>query len=65
MRAYRILSMAISDTVHPSRGDPNLTPVSPEDDARTIQVNNVSWGGVLAGVVAGPASPSPGSSPGT
>ncbi len=53
MRAYRIISMAMSDTAHPSRGDPNLTPVSPEDDARTILVNNVSWGGVLAGVVAG------------
>ncbi len=53
MRAYRILSMAISDTAQPSRGDPNLTPVSPEDDARTILVNNVSWGGVLAGVAAG------------
>ncbi|WP_237481220.1 PhnA-like protein [Lichenibacterium dinghuense] len=32
---------------------PNLSPVSPADDARTILVNNVSWGGVLAGVVAG------------
>ena len=44
--------MATSDTAYPSRGDPNLTSVSPEDDARTILVNNVSWGGVLAGVVA-------------
>ncbi len=38
------------------RGDsdaPNLSPVSPADDARTILINNVSWGGVLAGVVAG------------
>ncbi len=32
---------------------PNLSPVSPADDARTILINNVSWGGVLAGVVAG------------
>ena len=31
----------------------NLTPVSPADDARTILVNIVSWGGVLAGVAAG------------
>ena len=40
----------------PAFGDgdtPNLSPVSPADDARTILVNNVSWGGVLAGVVAG------------
>ena len=37
------------------RGDldePNYTPVSPADDARTILVNTVSWGGILAGVVA-------------
>ena len=33
--------------------EPNLSSVSPADDARTILVNNVSWGGVLAGVVAG------------
>ncbi len=46
------MATTTADVPH-SRGDPNLTPVSPEDDARTILVNNVSWGGVLAGVVAG------------
>ena len=43
-------------TIDTSRSDPdlpNVSPVSPADDARTILVNNVSWGGVLAGVVAG------------
>lgn len=30
-----------------------MTPVSPADDARTILVNDVSWGGVLAGVATG------------
>ncbi len=41
-------------TTHPRNLDgPNLTEVSPADDARTILINDVSWGGVLAGVVAG------------
>ena len=49
------MATTVADTPR-SRGDmdpPNLTPVSPADDARTILINNVSWGGVLAGVVAG------------
>ncbi len=41
-------------TTHPRNLDgPNLTEVSPADDARTILINDVSWAGVLAGVVAG------------
>lgn len=38
-----------------SRGDhdaPHVTAVTPSEDARTIMINNISWGGVLAGVVA-------------
>lgn len=31
---------------------PHLSPVSPADDARTVLINNVSWGAVFAGVVA-------------
>ena len=37
-----------------SRGDTNaahLSPVTPAEDARTILINRVSWGAVLAGVV--------------
>ncbi|HEY7550617.1 MAG TPA: PhnA-like protein [Hyphomicrobiaceae bacterium] len=37
-----------------SRGDrdaPHTTPVTPEEDVRTILINRVSWGAVLAGVV--------------
>ncbi len=48
--------MATTTGTTPHRGDldgPNLTAVSPADDARTILINDVSWGGVLAGVVAG------------
>ena len=29
---------------------PHLSPVTPSEDARTILINNVSWGAVLAGV---------------
>jgi hypothetical protein len=44
---------------HPSatpraRGDsdaPHLTPVTPAEDVRTIAINQISWGAVLAGVV--------------
>jgi hypothetical protein len=42
-----------SDTAR-SRGDrdaPHITPVTPEEDMRTILINRVSWGAVLAGVV--------------
>jgi len=37
-----------------SRGDgdaPHMTPVTPAEDARSIMINKVSWGAVLAGVV--------------
>jgi hypothetical protein len=37
-----------------SRGDynaPHMSPVTPAEDAHTIMINQVSWGGVLAGVV--------------
>ena len=37
-----------------SRGDrdaPHVTPVTPEEDMRTILLNRVSWGAVFAGVV--------------
>jgi hypothetical protein len=37
-----------------SRGDrdaPHTTPVTPEEDVRTVLINRVSWGAVLAGVV--------------
>ena len=30
---------------------PHLSPVTPAEDARTIMINKVSWGAVLAGVV--------------
>ena len=37
--------------VRPYAGDaPHLSPVTPSEDARTILINNVSWGAVLAGV---------------
>src|SRR5688572_17105472 len=49
--------MSITDH-HPdtprSRGDhdaPHMSPVTPEDDLRTIMLNRVSWAAVLAGVV--------------
>src|SRR5215208_3256419 len=45
------------DTVDPNiprrRGDqdaPHMSPVTPAEDARTILLNRVSWGAVLAGV---------------
>ena len=37
-----------------NRGDddaPHMSPVTPAEDARTILINKVSWGAVLAGVV--------------
>jgi hypothetical protein len=37
-----------------SRGDedaPHLSPVTPGEDVRTILINRVSWGAVIAGVV--------------
>src|SRR5829696_2599389 len=37
-----------------SRGDtdaPHISPVTPAEDARTILLNRISWGAVLAGVV--------------
>lgn len=45
--------MTYADTPR-SRGDtnaPHVSPVTPEEDARTILINRVSWGAVLAGVV--------------
>jgi hypothetical protein len=48
----------MTDIHHPdtprSRGDqeaPHMSPVTPAEDARTILLNRVSWGAVLAGVV--------------
>jgi hypothetical protein len=48
----------MSDLSHPStprsRGDrdaPHMSPVTAAEDARTIMINQVSWGAVLAGVV--------------
>jgi hypothetical protein len=53
--------MATTTNVHGSgpdtprnRGDydaPHMTPVTPAEDARTIILNRISWGAVLAGVV--------------
>jgi hypothetical protein len=37
-----------------NRGDsdaPHMSPVTPAEDARTILINQISWGAVLAGVV--------------
>ena len=37
-----------------ARGDseaPHLSPVTPAEDARTILINQISWGAVFAGVV--------------
>ena len=48
----------MTDTHHPdtprNRGDndaPHMSPVTPAEDARTIMLNKISWGAVLAGVV--------------
>src|ERR671921_2619698 len=48
----------MADLHHPdtprNRGDddaPHMSPVTPAEDARTIMLNRVSWGAVLAGVV--------------
>src|ERR671916_2118818 len=30
---------------------PHMSPVTPSEDARTIMLNRISWGAVLAGVV--------------
>ena len=47
--------MASTDTDTPRqrgiRDAPHTTPVTPEEDVRTIMINRVSWGAVLAGVV--------------
>jgi hypothetical protein len=48
----------MADPHHPdtprNRGDhdaPHVSPISPAEDARTIMLNKVSWGAILAGVV--------------
>jgi hypothetical protein len=48
----------MSDFSHPdtprNRGDhdaPHMSPVTPAEDARTVMINQISWGAVLAGVV--------------
>ncbi|MBP1807649.1 PhnA-like protein [Rubellimicrobium aerolatum] len=48
----------MTDTFHPdtprNRDDhdaPHMSPVTPAEDARTIMINQISWGAVLAGVV--------------
>jgi hypothetical protein len=30
---------------------PHMSPVTPAEDARTVLINKISWGAVLAGVV--------------
>jgi hypothetical protein len=47
----------MASIIHPesprSRGDPDaphVTPVTPDEDMRTILINRISWGAVLAGV---------------
>jgi hypothetical protein len=48
-------STAYPDTPR-SRGNtdaPHISGVTPAEDARTILINKVSWGAVLAGVVTG------------
>ena len=37
--------------LHGAAETPHLSPVTPAEDARTILINRVSWGAVLAGVV--------------
>ena len=48
--------MADSDTTTPrALGDtdaPHMSPVTPAEDVRTIMLNRIAWGAVLAGVVA-------------
>ena len=37
-----------------NRGDydaPHMSPITPDEDARTILINKISWSAVLAGVV--------------
>ena len=44
---------SVTDTPR-ARGDgdaPHLSPVTPDEDVRTILINRVSWGAVFAGVV--------------
>ena len=48
----------MTDAHHPdtprNRGDtdaPHMSPVTPAEDARTIMLNKITWGAVLAGVV--------------
>ena len=33
------------------RDAPHMTPVTPAEDVRTVVLNRISWGAVLAGVV--------------
>src|SRR3982074_1278728 len=47
------LSMSVSDTPR-NRGNadaPHMSPVTPAEDVRSIAINDISWGAVLAGVV--------------
>ncbi|MDB5667037.1 hypothetical protein [Cypionkella sp.] len=48
----------MTDTFRPdtprSRGDtdaPHMSPATPAEDVRTIMINQISWGAVMAGVV--------------
>ena len=48
------MAQEYTSDVSRSRADmdaPNLSPVTPAEDARTIMINSISWGAVLAGVV--------------
>ena len=45
--------MSVSDTPR-NRGNadaPHMSPVTPAEDVRSIAINDISWGAVLAGVV--------------
>ena len=41
----------MTTTVSAGSYDPQFSPVTPAEDARTILINKVSWGAILAGVV--------------
>ena len=48
------MATTVSPDTPRSRGDddaPHMSPVTPAEDARTMLINKISWGAVLAGVV--------------
>src|SRR5262245_45619474 len=53
MLAHRSFLMTVQGNTPRAQGDrnaPHLSPVTPDEDVRTILINRVSWGAVLAGV---------------